>query len=367
MYKIQQIFNMVKLNSVSTNQIKAFHAIRSCRTPKLGMHINHCKSCNHSEVLFNSCRNRHCPICQGSKQHEWVQAQLKKLLPVSYFHVVFTLPHELNSIILQNQEIMYSILLKSAAETLKELALDSKYLGAQIGITEVLHTWGQNLSYHPHVHCLVPGGGISSDGLRFVKSSRKFFLPVKVVSRKFRGKFLAYLKSAWKDSNLKFFNESLEFENEDTFKNLLDELYTKEWVVYCKKPFKTPYHVVKYLGRYTHRVAISDARVQEFDADTVTFKWKDYKNNNKIKIMTLDIMEFVRRFLLHVLPTGFTKIRHYGLLASRNIGTKLLLCIRLIGKAIKKPIEEAPVKCCPVCGNTSFDIYFINNNESGFS
>ncbi len=244
-----------------------------------------------------------------------------------YFY--FTI--QLNTALYQNQKLLYSILLKSAGDTIIELAKDANYLGAQTGVTTVLHTWGQNLSFHPHVHCIVPGGGLSIDGLRFIASSKKFFIPVKVLSRKFKGKFLFYLKQAWQQGEIQFFGEASELYCDLNFLDFINDLYQTEWVVYCKKPFKSPQHVVNYLGCYTHRVAISNSRIIDFSEDTVTFKWKDYKNNNQVKHLTLNAKEFIRRFLLHVLPTGFTRIRHYGILASRNINTKLVLCMRLAG------------------------------------
>ncbi len=240
--------------------------------------------------------------------------------------------------------------MKSAANTLKELAQTPKFLGAQIGITSVLHTWGQNLSFHPHLHCIVPGGGLSNDGLRFIQSSKKFFIPVKVISRKFRGNFLYHLKQAWNEGKIKLFNNALELLADNNFLNFLTTLYNKDWIVFCKKPFNSPHHVVKYLGRYTHRVAISDARIQEFDDSMVIFKWKDYKDHSKVKFMKLQADEFVRRFLLHVLPSGFTKIRHYGILSSRNINTKLLLCIKLTNGSKPALQESKSENLCPVCG-----------------
>lgn len=350
MSKIQEIFNSFNMPNMSPVQSKAFHSIKNCRTPALGAHSSHCNNCEHTAILYNSCRNRHCPICQGAKQYEWVEKQLAKLLPVGYFHIVFTLPHELNSIILQNQDFLYDILIKSAAGTLKELASDTKYLGAQIGITSVLHTWGQNLSFHPHLHCIVPGGGLSFDGLRFVKSGKKFFIPVNVISRKFRGKFLYFLDKAFKEGKLQFFGDNLDLAFYENFSVLRDSLYKKDWVVFAKKPFKSPFHVVKYLGRYTHRVAISDSRILVFDGTHVTFEYKDYKDKYKKKLMKLSGVEFIRRFLLHVLPSGFTKIRHYGVLSSRNISKKLIQCMVLLKQKPYIPKVEKPVSLCPVCG-----------------
>ncbi|NSW92907.1 MAG: IS91 family transposase [Firmicutes bacterium] len=350
MPEIQDVFNAVKPYGLSPDQRKAFYAIRSCRTDTLGSHTDRCSSCGHIHISYNSCRNRHCPKCQGSKQEEWARAQLSKVLPTQYFHVVFTLPKELNTIIYQNQRLLYSILLKSAGDTITELSKDPKFLGAQVGATAVLHTWGQNLCFHPHVHCIVPGGGLSNDGLRFVHSSKKFFIPVKVMSRKFRGKVLYYLKEAFKNGNIQFFKDAAMLDCYPNFLNFINSLYQTDWVVYCKKPFKSPLHVVNYLGRYTHRVAISNSRIVDFDEANVTFRWKDYRDKNKVKLMTLKTDEFVRRFLLHVLPSGFTKIRHYGILSSRNISTKLTLCIRLAGVRPVVPKVVKHVYACPVCG-----------------
>jgi len=240
MPEIQDIFKSLTPSSLSPDQKKAFYAIRGCRTPNIGSHVDRCDSCGHLHISYNSCRNRHCPKCQGSKQEEWVNAQLNKLLPVGYFHVVFTLPQELNSLIYQNQKLLYSILIKSAADTIVELARNPKFLGAQTGVTAILHTWGQNLTFHPHVHCIVPGGGLSNNGLRFIASSKKFFLPVRVVSRKFRGKFLFYLKEAWHDGKLKLFNNITHLSKGFNFLNFINSLYLKDWVVFCKKPFKSP-------------------------------------------------------------------------------------------------------------------------------
>ena len=300
MSELQDIFKSIKLKSLSPSQAKAFHRIRLCRTSSLGSHALVCEECGSMDVSFNSCRDRHCPKCQHSVQEKWVEAQMSKLLPVGYFHVVFTIPQELNSLILQNQAILYSLLIQSAGHTLMELAKDPKYLGATIGVTSVLHTWGQNLSFHPHVHCIVPGGGLSNDGLRFVRSRKKFFIPVKVISKKFRGKFLDLLIKAYELGEIAFFNEASKLALRSNFLALVKPLYDLKWVAFSKKPFKSPAHVVRYLGRYTHRVAISNSRILSFDGQSVSFSWKDYKDGNKSKVMTLDAAEFSRRFLLHV-------------------------------------------------------------------
>lgn len=349
MPELQDIFNVISPSNLSPENSKAFFAIRNCRTDILGSHVDGCTRCDHLAVSYNSCRNRHCPKCQGSKQVEWVSAQLNKLLPVPYFHVVFTLPNHLNELVYQNQKLLYSLLLKCAGETITELAQDSRFLGAQSGTTVVLHTWGQNLSFHPHVHCVVPGGGLSKDGLRFVRSGKRFFIPVRVLSRKFRGKFLFYLKKAWYNGELKFFGNALSLSSGLNFLNFVNLLYGFDWVVFCKRPFKSPHIVLKYLGRYTHRVAIANSRIVSFDNSSVTFRWKDYRDKGKSKLLTLGIEEFVRRFLLHVLPSGFTRIRHYGILSSGNVKSKLLLCFRLSSIIAVFFEVKHHVRPCPVC------------------
>jgi len=350
--ELQDIFNAVTPSLLSPDQYSAFFSIRNCRTSILGSHVDGCTSCGQLDVSYNSCRNRHCPKCQGSKQSEWVQAQISKLLPVPYFHVVFTLPNRLNPVIYQNQKLLYSLLLKCAGDTITELARDSKFLGAQSGATAILHTWGQNLSFHPHVHCVVPGGGLSKDGLKFIRSGKRFFIPVKVLSRKFQGKFLFYLKRAWRSGELKFFGDAVSLSYGNNFLDLVDNLYGFDWVVFCKKPFNSPEVVVKYLGKYTHRVAIANSRIVSFDDSSVTFRWKDYRDKGKTKLLTLNIKEFVRRFLLHVLPSGFTRIRHYGILSICNIKSKLTLCFRLSGNIAVVFEVKRYVKPCPVCGSS---------------
>lgn len=354
MTELQDIFKSVQLKRLSPVQAKAFHRIRLCRTSALGAHALVCSECGSKDVSFNSCRDRHCPKCQHSVQQVWVEAQMSKLLPVGYFHIVFTIPQELNTMVLQNQKLLYSLLIQSAGHTLIELARDPNYLGATIGVTSVLHTWGQNLSFHPHAHCIVPGGGLSNDGLRFVRSRKKFFLPVKVISDKFRGKFLALLKQAYEREEIVFFNEASKLALRNNFLALVKPLYDMNWVVFCKKPFKSPAHVVRYLRRYTHRVAISNSRILSFDGQSVSFAWKDYKDGNKSKVMTLDVAEFSRRFLLHVLPNRFVKIRHYGLLCSRNINSKLFQCMKLSKpKSLQLTIKSRKnVRSCRTCGST---------------
>lgn len=310
---------------------RAMAAIELCRTAKMGGHVDECDSCGHLKISYNSCRNRHCPKCQTFAKEKWIENRKEDLLPVEYFHVVFTIPEELNFITLLNQKEAYSIFFKSVSETLIELSKDIKYLGAEIGFTTILHTWGQNLMNHPHLHCIVPGGGLSIDGKRWINSKKGFFIPVKVLSRKFRGKFLYYLRRIYYEKKIKFAGDVEPLKDKDKFKLFADKLYSKEWVVYCKPPFKSAEHVFEYLGRYTHRVAISNNRIVKLENGKVTFKWRDYKDGNRQKLMTVTAEEFIRRFLMHILPSRFVKIRHYGILSNRNRLLKLVKCKRSLG------------------------------------
>jgi hypothetical protein len=313
---------------------KTMGDIAACRSAALGGHIDQCNNCGHIDVSYNSCRNRHCPKCQNLKREKWLIDREQELLNVGYFHVVFTIPASLNPLVRFNQKEIYDILFRAVSETLLELAADPKYLGARIGFITLLHTWGQNLMDHPHIHCIVPGGGLSFSGLRWIQSRKKFFIPVKVLAKKFRGKFLAFLNKAFVNGNLQFGGSIQSLGLEVNFRQLLDELYQTDWVVYCKPPFKSPVHVLRYLGRYTHRVAISNQRIVSINNDQVTFKWRDYKDNNREKLMTVTASEFIRRFLLHVLPLRFVKIRYYGLLSNRNRRMKIAVCQRLLGMTI---------------------------------
>jgi hypothetical protein len=342
---------------------KAMNSIERCRTSALGGHVDKCDECGYTQISYNSCRNRHCPKCQMLAKERWIEARKEELLSVQYFHVVFTIPDTINPIAYQNQKAVYSILFRAVSETLLELANDKKYLGAKLGITSVLHTWGQNLMHHPHIHCIVPGGGLSSLN-EWTDSKKKFFIPVRVLSRKFRGKFLFYLKKAYEENQLEFHSSIEHIGNGQEFRNLLSKCYQTEWVVYCKKPFKNAESVVAYLGRYTHRVAISNNRIIKLEKGQVTFKWRDYRDKKKEKLMTVSAEEFIRRFLIHVLPDRFVKIRHYGILGSRNKSTKLKLCKRLTGtifhikKTEKLTAAEMMLKLagrditlCPCCGS----------------
>jgi len=283
-------------------------------TAALGGNVHVCKECGHIEVHYNSCRNRHCPSCQGVNKAIWVDKRSQDILNAPYFHVVFTMPQELQPLIYQNQKLLYDLMYKASAQTLLELSRDKKYLGAQIGFFSLLHTWGQDLHFHPHIHTVVLAGGLTKDK-KWRNSSKKFFIPVKVLAKKFRGKFLYYLKQYYRQDLLKFFKEAVQYQNPKAFQSLLNQCYTKDWYTYTKRTFSGPLAVVQYLGRYTHRIAISNNRIVSMDKDTVTIAVKNYKKGDKKGTITLKGVEFIRRFLMHILPKGFIKIRHYGLLA----------------------------------------------------
>jgi hypothetical protein len=329
MTEVQDIFEMygmeyLKKHKVSEDQYKAMIDIIECRTSKLGGHVDECEECGHIHIVYNSCCNRNCPKCQTLKKVKWIDARKEELLPVPYFHIVFTIPEELNMLAYQNQKIVYKILFDAVSGTLLELAADPKHLGAKIGFTSILHTWGQNLMYHPHSHCIAPSGGLTPDG-NFKIGKDNFFIHVKVLSEKFRGKFLALLGEAYELGKLSFYGDMAEYNYDQFFQEYLNFLRRKEWVVYSKETFNGPEVVIEYLGRYTHRIAISNNRILSIDNGNVTFKWKDYRDG-KQKIMTITAEEFIRRFLLHVLPSGFMKIRYYGILSNRNKSTELVKC-----------------------------------------
>lgn len=308
----------------------------------MGGHVERCDRCGHLEVSYNSCRNRHCPKCLASAQSEWLSHRENDLLPVGYFHVVFTIPRELAAVALQNKKIVYNILFRSASETLRQVAADPKHLGAEIGFLAVLHTWGQNLEHHPHVHCIIPGGGISRDGTQWVRCRDTFFLPVKVLSRLFRGKFLHYLLEAFKKGKLKFHGQLFALRSARAFRSHLAPLYTKDWFVYSKPPFGGPAQVLRYLARYTHRVAISNRRLISMKNGNVSFLWKDYAHGCRKRVMTLSAVEFMRRFLTHILPKGFMRIRHFGFLANRSRAQKLQQCRRLLSARALDPDSTDP-------------------------
>ena len=318
---------------------RVMSAIELCRTAELGGHVEGCRSCGTIRVAYNSCRNRHCPKCQGQACREWLAARESELLPVPYFHVVFTLPAEVAAIAFQNKAAVYAILFKAVAETLRTIAADPKHLGAEIGFIAVLHSWGQNLHYHPHIHCIVPGGGISRDGTRWIACRPGFFLPVRVLSRLFRRLFLEELRAAHDASRLGFFGDLAHLAKPDAFARMLAEVRRLEWVVYAKPPFGGPEQVLTYLGRYTHRVAIANSRLISMANDRVAFRWRDYRHGGRTRVMTLDAHEFIRRFLLHALPDGFHRIRHYGFLANGHRAAKLELCHRLLATPRQDDLE----------------------------
>ncbi len=359
-----------KSRKLPLQSLKAMSAIESCRTAALGGHVDECDSCGHLRNSYNSCRNRHCPKCQSLAKERWLEARKKELLPVSYLHGVLTIPYELNAIALINQKEIYDILFKSGTETLRELGFDPKHLGAEIGIIAILHTWGQNLMDHPHLHCIVPCGGLSDDSKKWLlprKSTggKEFFVHVNVVSDLFKKKFLYYFKGLYLSGKLKFVGKTKDLGRRQEFEKLYDNLFEKKWITYLKKPFGNPEQVVDYLGKYTHRVAISNERIIKLEDDRVTFSYRDYRDGNKNKLMTLDVFEFIRRFLLHILPFKYFKIRYYGLFSNRNREKKIRICKEILGSinndkeglSRKESWEELlfrltgkDPRICPCCG-----------------
>ncbi|WP_025025588.1 IS91 family transposase [Caldalkalibacillus mannanilyticus] len=343
MIELQDVFTRFSRSYLASNKVhyeglKAIQAICHCRTAELGGHVDVCDGCQASKISYNSCRNRNCPKCGNVKKKQWILDRTHELLPVPYFHMVFTVPHQLNRLFLSNSSVMYSLLFKAASQTLSQLALDQKYLGAQIGVTMVLHSWGQTLSFHPHVHCIVPGGGLSPSGCSFVRSKKKFFISVRVLSKVFRGKFLFLLKRADEEKKILFTYDLFHEEEKSSFQSLLDSLYSMDWVMYCKKPFKSPFYVVQYLSRYTHKTAVYNNRLISMDDEHVTFRYRDYRDQ-KVKLLKLKAMEFMRRFLQHVLPSGFQRIRYYGILSNSNRKRKLLTCLRLTRTKIRAKVK----------------------------
>jgi hypothetical protein len=342
---------------LSWKHIKVLLAIARCRTAALGGHLDQCTRCGHrATISYNSCRNRHCPKCQTAARERWIAARQRELLPTRYVHVVFTLPPQLAALVLQNKKVIYDLLFRASAETLLEVARDPKHLGAEIGFFTVLHTWSQKLGLHPHVHCVIPAGGLSLDHTHWVKSRDRFFLPVYVLRRVFRGKFVAALRQAFREHQLNFHGDLRRLAQPKTFAAWLRPLFRKDWVVYSKPPFGGPEYVLQYLGRYTHRVAISNHRLVSFVDGKVTFRWRDSAHNNEQKLLTLSLDEFLRRFLLHVLPKGFVRIRNFGFLANRRRATLLPLCFHLLGSApqteqdISGSKDSSDLWLCPKCG-----------------
>lgn len=336
---------------------KVLSAIARCRTAALGGHRDQCADCGHTSISYNSCRNRHCPRCQGNARLRWLRARERELLPTRYVHVVFTLPRELAPLALQNKRLIYNLLFHASAETLLEIASDPRHLGAEIGFFSVLHSWDQRLQFHPHIHCVVAAGGLAPNHDRWISSRQSFFLPVKVLSCVFRGKFVAALKAAFHNGTVEFHGPLAALADPRAFASWLRTLFRKGWVVYSKPPFGGPEHVLRYLGNYTHRVAISNHRLIALAHGNVTFRWRDSAHNNRKRVMSLPVDEFLRRFLLHLLPRGFMRIRNFGFLANRRRAELLSLCFRLL-RADSTPTLPASSSAasghsrwnCPICG-----------------
>ena len=366
------IWRQAHAGHISLGQLKVMSAIEACRSAALGGHVLRCSSCEHQQVAYNSCRNRHCPRCQGSAAHRWLEARQADLLPVEYYHLVFTLPAPISDLAYHNKSVIYTILFKAAAETLQTIAADPKHLGARIGLTLVLHTWGSAMPHHPHVHGIVPGGGLSLDGEQWIHCRPGFFLPVRVLSRLFRRLFLERLNHAYQLGELRFYGDHQSLVDTDAFSNWIKPLRKIDWVVYAKRPFAGPEAVLAYLSRYTHRVAIANSRLLAFNEQGVTFKWKDYRSKQRFrhKAMTLKTDEFIRRFLIHVLPSGFHRIRHYGLLANSGRRDNLKRARELLidktddegvnengaidsaeSKSTDIPEPSQPTYICPDCGS----------------
>jgi putative transposase/transposase-like zinc-binding protein len=368
---------------LSRSQRRVMGAIEACRSAALGGHVEQCDSCGRLRIAYNSCRNRHCPKCQGLARAAWLADRQAELLPVPYFHVVFTVPAPIAEIALQNKATVYDILFRAAAETLRRIAADPKHLGAEIGCVAVLHTWGQTLLHHPHVHCLVPGGGLSADGTRWMACRPGFFLPVKVLSRLYRRLFLNHLQAVFDTGQLAFHGRLASLADPAAFAACLRPLRTVPWVIYAKRPFGGPEQVLAYLGRYTHRVAIANSRLVGLGEGRVSFLWRDYRHPKKRKVMTLDADEFIRRFLLHVLPDGFHRIRHYGFLANGHRTAKLTQCRALLGRPEPvrpavcggedrepdrepdQPLTGRSFPVCPCCGGRMIEIAIIRRDGAG--
>lgn len=345
---------------MSMQQRKVFNNIKRCRTEKLGCHKIVCENCGYEKIAYNSCKDRHCPLCQSFKKEKWTNDRKSEVLGSKYFHVVLTLPKELDNIVLQNKRVMYSNMFKAAGETVKKLCEDRKYMGATPAITAVLHTWGQNLDFHPHIHMIISAGGLTKDN-KWKKSSEKFFIPVKVLSKVFRGKFMSYLKDSYKNNMLSFYGRAEIYKVMNKFKILTNKLYSINWYSYVKRPFDNADAIIEYLARYTHKIAITNSRIVKVEDGKVFFKYKDYKDNSKKKLMSLEAAEFIRRFLMHILPARFIKIRYYGINANRNKKTKLKLSRKLTNilsnplykkltkTELLKKITNGKAFLCPVC------------------
>lgn len=363
-------------SSLNFQQHKAFRAIKACRTAALGGHLDYCSGCGQYEKhSYNSCRNRNCPKCQAGLRHRWIAKREREVLGVPYFHVVFSVPHELNVLVRDNQRLFYSLLFSATSKTAREVAADPKWLGAEIGILSTLHTWGQNLQTHPHIHCVIPQGGLAPDHKRWIHPRYRFFVPVKVLSKVFRGKFLDGLIQLYRKKKLRLAGPGTCLQDEKCFATLIRQLYKKSWVVYAKPAFGGPTQVIRYLGRYTHRVAISNHRIKNFDGEKVTFLWKDYAHESRQGAMALDATEFLRRFFSHVLPKGFVRIRQFGFLANRFRAKRIELCCELIGENVETSQTSGPEQVpnpelcgptawrCPLCGARMITVRIFRPGE----
>jgi len=383
-FEVADVIHMVKkaksfksfFESLTWEQIKVLRAIVRCRTSALGGHRDRCSKCGYTVAIsYNSCRNRHCPKCQTNARDKWLRNRQQELLPVEYYHLMFSVPHQLISLMWQNKEILFDLMFKTAAATLLEIAADPKHLGAKIGFFGILHTWGQVMNRHPHIHFVVPGGGLSPDHTRWIPLRYEFLLPVKVLSKVFCGKFIDGLRQAYEKGQLSFHGKCKRLSNKAAFDSFLYTLSRQDWVVYAKPPFDGPEHVLHYLGRYTHRVAISNHRIVSVSDSQVTFRWKDYKNNNKIRTATLSCEKFLNRFLQHILPKGFMRIRHFGLLANRKRKELLAHCRILLNyKSVLECVDsssESGVWKCPHCHGlmrviarfSAMQLWFMNAAE----
>src|SRR5467141_4053014 len=353
---------------ITWKHVKVLLAIARCRTAALGGHLDECTRCGHRAISYNSCRNRHCPKCQAGARERWLEKRRRELLPTRYVHVVFTLPRHLAPLVLQNKKVIYDLLFRTSAETLLQVARDPKHLSAEIGFFSVLHTWSQKLEIHPHVHCVVPAGGLSLDLTHWVPASQRFFLPREVLREVFRGKFVDALQHAFRDGQLCFHGNLTLLAQPKTFAAWLRPLYRKDWIVYLKPPFGGPQFVLQYLGRYTHRVAISNHRLAAFADGKVTFRWRDSAHNNEQKLITLSLDEFLRRFLLHLLPEGFVRIRNFGILANCKRATTLPLSFQLLGgtpQTQQKASTAGPsdLWSCPKCGGSMMVVERLTTAE----
>lgn len=359
-YTIQDIFliygdEYIKNNNLSNEQWKVFNSIRNCKTKTLGYHICTCSECGEEYLGCNSCRNRHCPMCQSYAREKWINKESSYLLDSKYFHIITTVPYELNKIFMFNQEICYNILFKATSESILELADDDKWLGAKVGITSILHTWGQTMELHPHIHSIVTGGGLKNN--KWIFCNKDYLFKVQVLGSLFKGKFLHYLKH-------EFDKLTTEFNDLKSFNKFLEPLYNKTWITYIEPPKGKPENVIEYVGRYSFRVAISNDRIKNIDNGKITFEYKDYKDNSKIKQMTITAEEFIRRFLLHILPDGFTKIKHYGILSNRNKKNNIKLCKLLISKILCNEFINTTSRIfkqfrCKKCGSNNFDYKYV--------